>query len=176
MSPINYYFKANNVNSILYLYCISLGPQPVGVQCLFTSSLGEFLDYWSGSGILGCRLCWCPSTFPLFAFHISVFFLLLFFICHWISFVFLLYDRHTCTHSIDPSLADGKFPGLGLALVPDVVVPEAEHGWSRNLVSNFCPGRGLNLGPHTLKAVNVTTQLRLTPVNSIRIINVFFTK
>ena len=44
------------------------------------------------------------------------------------SFVFLLYDRRICTHSIDPSLADGEFPGFGLALVPDVVDPEAEQG------------------------------------------------
>jgi len=33
---------------------------------------------------------------------------------------------------------------LGLALVPDVVVPEAEKRctWSRKLDPNFCPGRG----------------------------------
>ena len=42
--------------------------------------------------------------------------------------MFLLYDQRICTHSTDPSLDDGEFPGLGLALVPDVVVPEAEHG------------------------------------------------
>ena len=47
--------------------------------------------------------------------------------CHWISFQFL-YDRRVCTHSIDPSIADCEFPGSELALVPDVVVPEAEHG------------------------------------------------
>src|SRR6218665_1912768 len=47
--------------------------------------------------------------------------------CHWISLKFL-YDRRVCTHSIDPSLADCEFPGSELALVPDVVVPEAEHG------------------------------------------------
>jgi len=41
--------------------------------------------------------------------------------------VFLLYDQRVCTHSIDPSLADGEFPDLGLALVSDVVVPEADH-------------------------------------------------
>ena len=41
--------------------------------------------------------------------------------------MFLLYDRRICTHSIDPSLADGEFPSLGLVLVPVVVVPEAEH-------------------------------------------------
>src|SRR6218665_1812359 len=33
---------------------------------------------------------------------------------------------------------------LGLALVSDIVVPEAEQWcpWSRNLDQNFCPGRG----------------------------------
>src|SRR6218665_3447615 len=84
-------------------------------------------------------------TFP-FTFHISVFFHLLFFTCHWISFVFLLYERRICTHSVDPSLTHllGEFPALGLALVPDVVVPEAEQrcAWSRKLDPNFCPGRG----------------------------------
>jgi len=54
-----------------------------------------------------------------FVFDISVFFHSLF-TCHWISFVFLLYDQRICTHSIDPSLADGMFPGLGLALVTGV--------------------------------------------------------
>src|SRR6218665_1127727 len=38
----------------------------------------------------------------------------------------------------------GEFPGLGLALVPDVVVPEAEQkwAWSINLDSKVCPSRG----------------------------------
>ena len=57
----------------------------------------------------------------------SVFFHSLFFTCHWIPFVFLLYDQRICTHAIAPSLADGEFPVLRLALVPDVVVSEAEH-------------------------------------------------
>ena len=69
--------------------------------------------------------------------------------------------------SVDPSLTRcfGEFPGLGLTLVPDVVVPEADHGcaWSRNLVSNFCPGRGLKRGPYRLMTVNVTTRLRCAP-------------
>jgi len=30
-----------------------MGSAPVGVQCPLTSSLGEFLGYWAGSGILG---------------------------------------------------------------------------------------------------------------------------
>src|SRR6218665_90464 len=36
-----------------------------------------------------------------FDFYISV-------LCHWISFVFLLYDSRICTHSIDLSLDDGE--------------------------------------------------------------------
>ena len=51
----------------------------------------------TGSGILSFHPCWCPSPFP-FAFHISVFFHSLFFTCHWISFLFLLYDWCICTH------------------------------------------------------------------------------
>ena len=78
----------------------------------------------------------CPSPFSLYTFHISVFFHPLF-TCHWISFVFLLYDRRICTHSIDPSLADGEFPGLGLALVPEVVVPGAEPGVRMKQKSRF---------------------------------------
>jgi len=60
--------------------------------------------------------------------------------------VFLLYGRRICTQSVDPSLTHflGESPGLGLALVPDVEVQEAEQGcaWSRKLDPNFCPGRG----------------------------------
>src|SRR6218665_1788605 len=89
-----------------------------------------------------------PIAFP-FAFHISVFFHSLFFICHpAIGFhsCFFIYGRRIRTHSVDPSLTHfiGEFPGLRLALVPDVVVPEAEQGCacSRNLDPNFCPGRG----------------------------------
>src|SRR6218665_1702231 len=54
--------------------------------------------------------------------------------------------RRIATHSVDPSLIHSldEFPGLGLALVPDVVVPEAKQrcAWSRKLDPNFCPGRG----------------------------------
>src|SRR6218665_1167045 len=107
------------------------------------------------------------TAFP-FAFHILVFFHSLFFICHWISFVFLLYDQRICTHSVDPSLTHflGEFPGLGLALVPAVLVPKAEHrcAWSRNLDPNFCTGRGrIAGGPWHLAAVNVATRLPCTP-------------
>src|SRR6218665_3192421 len=97
-----------------------------------------------GFGVLGFRPCWCPSPFP--SLSILGVFHSLFNIYNWISIVFLLYGRRIVTHSVDPSLTHflGEFPGLGLALVPDVVVPEAEqrHVWSRQLYPNFCPGRG----------------------------------
>src|SRR6218665_1379306 len=117
-----------------------MGSTPVGVQCPLTSSLDELEDwFW----YLGFSPVLMSIAFP-FAFHISVFFHPLFFTCHWISFVFLLCGRRICTHSVDPSLTHflSEFPGLGLALVPDVVVREAEQrcAWSRNL--DPCLGRG----------------------------------
>src|SRR6218665_250123 len=122
-----------------------MGSTPVGVQCPLTSSLGEFPDYKDWLWYPGLSPVLVSIAFP-FAFHISVLFHPLFFTCHWISFVFLPSGRRICTHSVDPSLTHflGEFPGLGLVLVPNVVVPEAEQwcAWSRNLDPNFCPGRG----------------------------------
>src|SRR6218665_3461463 len=67
--------------------------------------------------------------------------------------------------SVDPSLTHsfGEFPGLGLALVLDVVVPWAEQECelSRNLVSNFSTGRGLTRGPF------ITIRLRRTPCSDV---------
>jgi len=121
-----------------------MGSTPVGVQCPLTSSLGEFLGYRDWLLYPGLSPVLVFIAF-LFAFHISVLFHPLFFICNWISFLFLLYGRRICIHSVDPSLTHflREFPGLGLALIPDAVVPEAEHwcAWSRNLDPNFCPGR-----------------------------------
>src|SRR6218665_3537147 len=92
-----------------------------------------------GSGVLGFRPYWCPSSFPSPSI-LGVFHSLL------SAIGFLLYGRCIATHSVDPSLTHflGEFPGLGLALVADVVVPEAEQQctWSRRLDPNFCPGRG----------------------------------
>ena len=116
-----------------------MGSMPVVVLCPLTSSLGEFPDYQDW--------LWYPGLLPVlvsialsFAFHISVLFHPLFFTCHWISFLLLLYGRRICTHSVDPSLTRllGEFPGLRLALVSDVVVPEAEQrcALSRNLNQN----------------------------------------
>src|SRR6218665_1897092 len=123
-----------------------MGSTPVGVQCPLTSLLSEFLlGYWAGSGILSYCPCRCPSPFPSPSisqcFSITHLCLPLDFIC--VSS--LLSDVSYLRPSVDPSLSHllGEFPGLGLALVPDVVVPEAEQTctWSRNLNPNFCPGR-----------------------------------
>src|SRR6218665_3855713 len=116
---------------------------PVGVQCPISSSLGEFPSY--------CDWLWCPGlSFVLvsialpFAFQTCCF---PFAVCHWISIMFLLYGQRIATHSVNPALTPflGEFPGLGLALIPGVVVPEVDqlYTWSRKLDPNFCPGRGI---------------------------------
>src|SRR6218665_36359 len=127
---------------------------PVGIQCPISSSLREFPSYWDW--------LWCPGLSPVlvsialpFAFHWCFHSLLLaigFQSCFSATatskhpIVFLLYGRRIATHSVDPSLTHflGEFPGLVLAPVPGVVVPEAEQrcAWSRKLDPNFCPGRG----------------------------------
>src|SRR6218665_3745762 len=100
-----------------------MGSASVGVQCPLTFSLGEFLGYWAGSGIL----CWCPSPFPLpsisgcyvhssspaIEFH---------------SYFFFTADVSAPIRSIFHLLIYfvDEFPGLGLAMEPIVVVPEAE--------------------------------------------------
>src|SRR6218665_2704385 len=94
---------------------------------------------------------WVPFAFHTWCFPFAL-------ICHWISIVFLLYGRRITTHSVDPPLTHflGDFPGLGLARVPDVVVPQAEFhlpfsGEPRNLPNsprNFSNFAVENLGPY----------------------------
>src|SRR6218665_1026913 len=115
-----------------------MGSMPVGVQYPSSSSLGELPSYWDW--------LWCPGLLPVlvsialpFAFHTWGFTFSLIFHC--ISIVLLLYGQRIATHSVHPSLAHflGEFPGLGLAVITDVVVLEAEQGcaWSRNLDPNL---------------------------------------
>src|SRR6218665_1616420 len=107
-----------------------MGSAPVGVQCPLTSSLGEFLGNWLA------LVSWATARVGVHRLSLRLPYLgvshSIFFARHWISIVFLLYGRCICTHSVDPSLAHflGEFPGLGLAMVPDVVIPEAEQGCS----------------------------------------------
>src|SRR6218665_131721 len=102
---------------------------------------------------------WVPFAFHTWCFPFAL-------ICHWISIVFLLYGRRITTHSVDHPLTHflGEFPGLGLALVPDVVVPQAEQRctWSRKLDPHFCPGWGRTSDPWHLEAANVATRLSRT--------------
>ena len=143
----------------------SLGPQPVGFQCPFTSSLVEFPGYRDWLWYPGLPPMLVSIAFSLRLPYLGVFPLTL--LHSPLDFIrVFLYDWRICTHSVNPSLTHflGEFPGLGLALVPNVVVPEAEQGctWSRNLIFEFCPGRGLNLRPCSLVAANVTTRLQHT--------------
>src|SRR6218665_3975391 len=102
-----------------------------------------FLGYWAGSGILGYHPSWRPPPFflpsisqsfsihsssPAIGFH---------------SCFFFTADASAPIRSTLHLLFKGV-SGLGLALVPNVAVPEAEQGcaWSRNLDPNFYPGRG----------------------------------
>jgi len=112
---------------IYFLYCISLRPQPAGVQCPLTSSLGELPGYWGWGWYPGLPPVLVSITFAVHMDHILVFFHSFFFTCHWISFVFILYDRCIRTHLVNPSLTHflGEFPGVGLALVLHILFPKA---------------------------------------------------
>src|SRR6218665_3694708 len=83
------------------------------------------------SGIEGFNPYWCPSPFPstsiLGVFHLSA-----------IGF-------QSCFFFTADVL--GEFPGL--ALVPDVVVPEVEQrcAWNTKLDPNFCHARGRTSDP-----------------------------
>src|SRR6218665_1864067 len=67
----------------------------------------------------------CPSPFLLFPPMSLVHSLST---CRWSPLVFLLYDPRTFVHLSAPIRATPSLPGLELALVPEVVFSEAEHG------------------------------------------------
>ena len=59
----------------------------------------------------------------------------------------------------------GEFSGLGLALEPAAVDPEAEQGcaWNRNLEPNFCPGRGRTSDLGIYRSRTLPLDYRTTP-------------
>src|SRR6218665_2256209 len=59
-----------NKYDIFILYCISLGPHPLGVQCLLTSSMGVFPGDLNWT-VLGSRLFPSPSISRCFSKHSS---------------------------------------------------------------------------------------------------------
>src|SRR6218665_335817 len=85
---------------------------PVGVQYPISSSLSKFSSYWDW--------LWCPSPFPSPSI-LGVFHSLLSAIGFQSCFFFTPTYHHPFGRPFTYSLL-GEFPGLELALVPDVVV------------------------------------------------------
>ena len=106
------------------MYCI------VYTWALLVSTVQFPLTRWVFRLLRLALVSWVSFSF---AFHIPMFFHSLFFTCHWILFVFLLYNRCICTHSVDLSLTHF-------------------FRWVTRL------GRGLNLGPCSLMAANVSAR------------------
>src|SRR6218665_2003138 len=73
------------------IHC-SMGSAPVGAQCLFTFSLGEFLGYRDWLWYQLSPACWCPSPLP--SPSISRCFLFTLLPLLWISFVYFLRWRY----------------------------------------------------------------------------------
>ena len=99
-------------------------------------SLGEFPGYCDWLRYPGLYpLCWCPSPFP-FAFHLGVFI----FTLHLpLNFIRVSSLRPTYLHPCDRPLTCWCWAsrlGTGSS-VPDVVVPEAEHGVRKKHKSRF---------------------------------------
>src|SRR6218665_274990 len=100
---------------------------PLEVQCPIASSLGEFTSYW-GLALVSWAFARIgvhrPSPrFPYLVFSIRSYLTLDF---NRVSSLRPTY-RHPFGRPFTYSLLD-EFPGLGLALVSDVVVPEANSG------------------------------------------------
>src|SRR6218665_252066 len=107
-----------------------MGTAPVRVQCPISSSLGEFPK------VLGLALV--SWAFARVGIHrLSLRLPDLVFSIHPSSSAIGFYSCFffTATHSVDPSLTHFlyEFPGLGLALIPDVVVPAAAPGFLSGL-------------------------------------------
>src|SRR6218665_1323815 len=100
-----------------------MGSTPLVSKSL-TSSLSEFLSCWAGSDILGCRPCWCLSPFPS-PYNLGVFPSTLHMPLDFIR-VSSLWPTYLHPFGLPFTYNISELPGLGLALVPDVVVPEAE--------------------------------------------------
>ena len=92
MGIINLWYNCFYHSNIPSIQC-STGSVPVGVQCSlisFTMSLQTALVPWAFAGVGVHRLSLRLSYLGVFPFTL--------FTCHWISFVFLLYDQCICTH------------------------------------------------------------------------------
>ena len=160
---------------MLYVpYSISLGPQPVGVQCPLTSSLGEFpnVAIGTGSGILGYRPCWCPSPFPLRLPYLGV---SPFTLLHLpLDFIRVSALWQTYLHPFDrPFTCWWWVFRLGTGSYTRCCGLRGGAGVRMKQKSRFkFLSWGLNLGPCSLMVANVTTRLRRTQYH--RLIHVYF--
>src|SRR6218665_3995051 len=112
----------------VHFFGITLGLQPVGVQCPITSSLCEFPGYWDWLRYPGLPPVLVSIAFSLCLPYLGVFPFTLHLPLDFISVSSLLptylqsapIEITSLTHFLS------EFPDLGLALVHDVVVQEAE--------------------------------------------------
>ena len=127
----------------------------------------EDIWLWGGNLIIVFRPCWCPPPFPSPSIYRCFPFTLLHLPLNFIraSSLQLMYPHPPA----DPSLTHFfRIVGFGLALPLWYPMLWSQRrtcmrcALSRNLVSNFCPGRVLNLGPCSLMTANVTARLRRT--------------
>jgi len=146
---------------IFFVLCCSLGPQP-NVPSLLARWVSRLLGVWCP----GPAPCYCPLPFT-FTFHISVFIHSLFLNCHWISFVFLLYDQRIYTHSVDPWLTHFlcELPGL---LQARCCGPRGRAGlhMEQESQSKFLPWPGF--GPWHCKRPRTLPLDHRTPLKEIR--------
>src|SRR6218665_1147510 len=89
---------------------VSLGPLVFNVRSLPHKVSFEVTDTGSSILVFHCLF--------QFVFNISVFFYSLFFVCHWISFVFLHYERCICSSApILLVIFLGELSGIGTGFV-----------------------------------------------------------
>jgi len=135
-------FSIRSVCHWILIVFLLYGIATHSVSPSLTHFVGEFPSYWGW--------LWCPGLSPVlasialpFAFQTCCFPFALSAIGFQSCFFFTVSPPTRSTLHLLPFL--DEFLGLGLNLIPDVVVPEADqlYTWSRKLDPNFCPGRGI---------------------------------
>ena len=130
----------------------------------------HFLTRWVSMLLELTRVSWAFVRVGIhnlshFDLHISMFFHSLFFTCHWISFVLLLYDWCICTHRstlhlLTFSVSFQAWDWLWYLMLWSQRRSTGSRGahWQKSSFK-FLPWRGLNRGPCSLMAANFTIRL-----------------
>src|SRR6218665_3742217 len=95
-SKIQFFYTRLSKHPRTAIECTKHNTLPHFLTSLISRLLGLALVSWATARVGVHHFFPSPSTSRCFYIH--------FFTCHRISFVFLLYDRRICTHSIDSSL------------------------------------------------------------------------